>query len=261
MSISETLRGKTALITGATGGIGQAVAAILAESGVHLLLHGNAHRETLDELTQKFSLSGIVGDKITVKQITADFSNEKERHFFVQESFNLMGNIDIAVLAAGVDLMTPKMKAKTFTQRLESLMQVDAVGAAETARFFAEKNRLARRNGVVILFGWDGVLHGMEGDTAQLYAMAKGAIHGLVRSLAKSYAPNIRVICVAPGWISTRWGSQAAEKIKENCAAESLSGRWGTPEDVAKFVRFLVSDDAAYLNGEILSLNGGKRIC
>jgi 3-oxoacyl-[acyl-carrier protein] reductase len=97
----------------------------------------------------------------------------------------------------------------------------------------------------------------MEGDSGELFAAAKNAVMGLTRSLAVSFAPQVRVNCIAPGWIRTAWGAQAGPAWQERVLRETPLGRWGTTEDVAKLARFLVSDDAAYITGQVINANGG----
>jgi len=166
-------------------------------------------------------------------------------------------------------LMTPEMKAATFDERLRRVWAVDVAATVATARAFGAAARAFRRtsaekNGsasgvspALVLFGWDGVERGMEGETAQLYAVCKGAVVSFGRSLAQELAPEVRVNVVSPGWIRTTWGAVASEAATKRVAAESLSGRWGTAEEVAAVVRFLTSDAAAYVNGQNVPVNGG----
>ncbi|MBR4102845.1 MAG: SDR family oxidoreductase, partial [Thermoguttaceae bacterium] len=177
--------------------------------------------------------------------------------------------LDAFVAAAGVDLMTPEMKAATFDERLRRVWAVDVAATVATARAFGAAARAfwrtsTEKNGsasgaspALVLFGWDGVDRGMEGETAQLYAVCKGAVVSFGRSLAQELAPEVRVNVVSPGWIRTTWGAVASEAATKRVAAESLSGRWGTAEEVASVVRFLTSDAAAYLNGQNVPVNGG----
>jgi 3-oxoacyl-[acyl-carrier protein] reductase len=97
----------------------------------------------------------------------------------------------------------------------------------------------------------------MEGDSGQMFGAAKGAIMAATRSLAKSFAPAVRVNCIAPGWIRTKWGQTASTEWQERAKRESLLARWGEPEDVARAVRFLVSPAAAFINGQVIHINGG----
>ena len=116
-----------------------------------------------------------------------------------------------------------------------------------------------RAGGTIVTIGWDQAETGMEGDSGQLFAATKGAVMAATRSLAKSFAPQVRVNCVAPGWIRTAWGEQASEAWQRRAVRESMLGRWGTPEDVAHAVRWLVSPAAGFVTGQIVNVNGGWR--
>jgi 3-oxoacyl-[acyl-carrier protein] reductase len=97
----------------------------------------------------------------------------------------------------------------------------------------------------------------MEGDSAELFSIAKNAIMGFTRSLALTAAPEVRVNCIAPGWIQTAWGEGASEFWNDRVIRETPLRRWGKPEDIAVLARFLVSDEAAYLTGQVINANGG----
>ena len=250
---SKNLSNQSVLITGATGGIGRAVAMELATAGAKLVIHGNRNLQRLDVLLQD-----LKNRNVDAQKIVADLSDARQRHRMTEETFRFMEDWNVAVFAAGLDLMSAEIKQKNFTEKFDLLMQVDVAGAIEPARNFAETLVGNNRTGTIILFGWDGVEHGMAGETATLYTLAKGALHAATRSLAKTYAPHVRLLCVAPGWIKTTWGENAPEYIDKCVQEESLSGRWGTAEEVARLVRFLISDDAAYINGQIITINGGR---
>ena len=111
----------------------------------------------------------------------------------------------------------------------------------------------------IVNIGWDQAAVGMSGESGELFATSKGAIMGFTKSLARSLAPHVRVNCVAPGWIKTKWGDDAPEYWDQRAVSESLLERWGTPEDVAKTVRYAVSPDAAFVSGQTLNVNGGYR--
>jgi 3-oxoacyl-[acyl-carrier protein] reductase len=97
----------------------------------------------------------------------------------------------------------------------------------------------------------------MGGDSGELFAAAKNAVMGFSRSLALSLAPQVRVNCIAPGWIRTAWGEQASEDWQQRVLTETPLRRWGESEDIAKLARFLVSDEAAYITGQVINANGG----
>lgn len=116
-----------------------------------------------------------------------------------------------------------------------------------------------RGSGVILNIGWDGAERGMAGETAELFAAAKGAVMAFTRSLAQSLAPPVRVNCLALGWIKTAWGESTSEYWQQRARRESLVGRWGEPSDVAQAARFLVSPAAAFITGQVIPVNGGFR--
>ena len=112
---------------------------------------------------------------------------------------------------------------------------------------------------MILNMGWDQAERGMAGDSGELFATAKGAVMAFTRSLARSLAPTVRVNCLAPGWIKTKWGEQASRYWQDRAANESLLARWGTPEDVARVARFLASPAAVFINGQTIAINGGLK--
>ena len=259
------------VISGASGGIGRAVAESYRGENVALYLQTNRNRAALTDWARRNG-----GDFASVEIFEANLATEAGVGGFVDGVLDALKKaqqtdvprLDAFVAAAGVDLMTPEMKAATFDERLRRVWAVDVAATVATARAFGDAARAFRRtaeeNGsasgaspALVLFGWDGVDRGMEGETAQLYAVCKGAVVSFGRSLAQELAPEVRVNVVSPGWIRTTWGAVASEAATKRVAAESLSGRWGTAEEVASVVRFLTSDAAAYVNGQNVPVNGG----
>ncbi len=110
---------------------------------------------------------------------------------------------------------------------------------------------------VIINMGWDQAETGMAWDSGQLFAAAKAAVMAFSKSLAMSLAPQVRVNCVAPGWIRTAWGETASEYWQERVRRETPLERWGTPADVAAMVRWLVSPAASFITGQVIRVNGG----
>ncbi|MBQ7029767.1 MAG: SDR family oxidoreductase [Thermoguttaceae bacterium] len=262
---------KYVVISGASGGIGRAVAESYRGENVSLYLQTNRNRAALTDWARR-----VGGDFASVEIFEANLATEAGVGGFVDGVLDALKKaqktdvprLDAFVAAAGVDLMTPEMKAATFDERLRRVWAVDVAATVATARAFGAVARAFRRaaeeNGsasgaspALVLFGWDGVDRGMEGETAQLYAVCKGAVVSFGRSLAQELAPEVRVNVVSPGWIRTTWGAVASEATTKRVAAESLSGRWGTAEEVAAVVRFLTSDAAAYVNGQNVPVNGG----
>lgn len=258
---------KYVVISGASGGIGRAVAESRRGENVSLFLQTNRNRAALADWARKNA-----DEFASIEIFEADLATESGAAGFCEAVLDALKKarktetprLDAFVAAAGVDLMTPEMKAATFDERLRRAWAVDVAATVKTARTFGAAARASRRastksGGVpaFVLFGWDGVDRGMEGETAQLYAICKGAVVAFGRALAQELAPDVRVNVVSPGWIRTTWGAVASEAATRRVAAESLTERWGTAEEVAAVVRFLTSDDSAYLNGQNVPVNGG----
>ena len=112
-------------------------------------------------------------------------------------------------------------------------------------------------SGVLLTIGWDQADRGMEGNSGELFAASKNAVMGFSRSLALSLAPRVRVNCIAPGWIKTAWGEIASDSWQQRVLQETPLKRWGLPEDIARTARFLCSDDASFITGQVINVNGG----
>ena len=97
----------------------------------------------------------------------------------------------------------------------------------------------------------------MEGDSGELFGAIKGGVMAFTKSLALSLAPEVRVNCLAPGWIRTAWGEEAPSEWQQRVLREVPLGRWGTPEDIARTARFLLSDEASFISGQVVNINGG----
>ena len=110
---------------------------------------------------------------------------------------------------------------------------------------------------MILTVGWDQAETGMEGDSGELFAAVKGAVTCFTRSLALSLAPEVRVNCLAPGWVRTAWGETASPAWQERVRRETPLGVWGLPEDVAAAAVWLASPAAAFVTGQTIRVNGG----
>jgi NAD(P)-dependent dehydrogenase (short-subunit alcohol dehydrogenase family) len=188
--------------------------------------------------------------------IQADLKNFYDRTKFANYAWSVWGGVDIWVNNAGADMLTGEAGNWPFERKLQELWAVDVSATIALSRDVGQRMKQAG-GGVLINMGWDQAEVGMEGDSGQLFAAAKGAVMAFTKSLALSLAPEVRVNCLAPGWIKTAWGENASEKWQERAKRESLLQRWGIPEDVAKVARWLASPAAAFVTGQIIRVNGG----
>jgi 3-oxoacyl-[acyl-carrier protein] reductase len=247
---SKSLAGSWVLVTGSTGGIGAAIAREFATVGANIVLHGNLHLDNAQKLAvelRKFPVS--------VEILTGDLANETTRHTLIEQAWNL-GPLDVLVNAAGVDVLTSSATDWPFEQKLAALWQVDVEATIHLSRACGQRMH-DRGTGTIINIGWSQAYTGMAGESGEYFAAVKGAVTAFTKSLAKSLAPHVRVNCVAPGWIQTKWGDSASEYWQDRAKRESLLNRWGQPADVARVVRFLASDDAAFVNGQVINVDGG----
>ena len=153
-------------------------------------------------------------------------------------------------------MLTGALKEASFEEKLQTLLAVDVTGTVELARAFG-RHFQQQGHGCILTVGWDQSDRGMEGDSGELFATAKNAIMGFTRSLSVSLAPNVRVNCIAPGWIQTAWGETASDYWQQRVMNETPLKRWGQPQDIADMARFLISEEAGFVSGQVINVNGG----
>ncbi|MBL8852024.1 MAG: SDR family oxidoreductase [Planctomycetaceae bacterium] len=258
MNASGTITGfgelhdRRAVVTGASSGIGRAIALELARAGADVVVH---HRRSANAAESVAAEISAMGRRASV--LPFDLTHHDAYDDFVEAAWSrFSAPIDIWINNAGADLLTGPDAKLSYSQKLQRLYDVDIYGTALLGRLAGARMKTAGR-GVLLNIGWDQADRGMEGDSGELFALSKNAIMGLTRSPAVSLAPEVRVNCIAPGWIKTAWGETASELWHERVLRETPLKRWGAPEDIARLARFLVSDDAAYLTGQVINANGG----
>jgi 3-oxoacyl-[acyl-carrier protein] reductase len=245
------LSGLRAAITGSSSGIGRAIALELAHAGAAVLLHGNRSFAGAERLARELSSSGL-----RAEALAADLRDPAACRRLVDDAFRALGGMDIWVNNAGADILTGAAEELSYLDKLRELLDVDVRATMLLTREVGERLR-AQGGGAIINMGWDQAENGMEGASGELFAAAKGAVMSFTRSAAVSLAPEVRVNCLAPGWVRTAWGERASERWQERARREAPLGRWGSPEDVAAAARFLASPRAAFITGQVLRVNGG----
>jgi 2-amino-4-hydroxy-6-hydroxymethyldihydropteridine diphosphokinase len=248
---SRELRGARALITGSTSGIGRAIALELAAAGAAVIIHGRRSPARAEEVAQQARALGV-----PARVLLADLRLEPECRRLVEAAWAEGGGVDVWVNNAGADTLTGEAADWSFERKLEELLAVDVTATMLLSREAGRRMR-ERGRGTIVNLGWDQAETGMEGDSGQLFAAVKAAVMAFSKSLALSLAPQVRVNCVAPGWIKTAWGEKASERWQERVVRETPLGRWGRPEDVAAAVRWLVSPAAEFITGQVIRVNGG----
>jgi 2-amino-4-hydroxy-6-hydroxymethyldihydropteridine diphosphokinase len=244
------LAGLRALVAGSTSGIGRAVAMALAAAGADVIVHGR-RADAAAEVERQVRAAG---GRAAV--LLADLARPDERLRLADAAWALWGGLDLCVHNAGADTLTGEAAHWPFERKLQELLAVDVTATMVLARALGRRMKEAG-GGVLLTMGWDQAETGMEGDSGELFAAVKGAVAAFSKSLALSLAPEVRVNCLAPGWIRTAWGEAASEPWQERVRRETPLRRWGTPADVAAAVRWLASPAAAYVTGQVVRIDGG----
>lgn len=246
------LSGLTALVTGATGGIGRALSKEFAAAGANVITH--CRRQSVpraEVLAEELRALGVQSHVLA-----ADLGDPAQLNEFVDQAWACLNGVDIWVNNAGAYLLSGEPANWPYDRKLQELLDVDVRATVLVSKQVGPR-MMTRKNATILNIGWDQAQHGMEGDSGELFAVAKNAIMGFTKSLAVSLAPDVRVNCIAPGWIRTQWGEQASDEWQERVMRETPLKRWGTPGDIAALARFLVSPDADYLTGQVINANGG----
>jgi len=246
-----SLEGLRTVVTGSSSGIGRAIAWEFANAGADVVVHARHSQDQAEQLAAEIR---ALGRRAAV--VLADLADVSQLRRLCQSAWEALGSVDVWVNNAGVDLLTGPAKDWDYATKLQHLLDIDVRGTALISHDIGQRMKSAG-SGVLLNIGWDQADRGMEGESGELFATGKNAVMGLTRSLAASMAPEVRVNCIAPGWIKTAWGEHASDVWQERVLRETPLRRWGLPEDIAKLARFLVSPDAAYITGQIVNANGG----
>jgi 3-oxoacyl-[acyl-carrier protein] reductase len=238
------LTGKCALVTGASGGIGEAIAAALHEQGATVALSGT-RREKLD------ALAGSLGSRTHV--VPCDLQDRTQVMNLVPRAEAAMGGLSILVNNAGVtrDNLFMRMKDEEWDEVI-AINLTSAFLLCRAALRIMMRNRAGRIVNI-------SSISGVAGNPGQgNYAAAKAGLAGMTKSLAREVASRgITANCIAPGFIETPMTGALNEKQSGAIAAAIPAGRFGQPRDIAAAAVFLVSDEARYITGETLHINGG----
>lgn len=238
------LQGKTALITGATGGIGEAIANKLYAQGATVILTGRKE-EVLKDLKDK------LGERAYT--IVADLSDSEKIKELVNEALKITGKIDILVNNAGMTKDTLMMRMKD--EDWQKVIDVNLTASFKLTREILTpmmKNRYGRIINITSIVGW-------MGNAGQAnYCATKAGLTGMSKALSVEVASRgITVNCIAPGFITTAMTEVLPEEIKNKMMEEIPLKRFGTPEDIANAVVFLSSDESSYITGQTIHVNGG----
>lgn len=242
------LAGKVALVTGASRGIGKAIACKLAREGAKVIINYNGSKEKAEAVKSEIEAAG---GQAEVYQ--CDVSDYTACETFIQTVIKEEGSLDILVNNAGItkDGLLMKMSEEDFDKVLDTNLK----GAFNTIRF-ASRQMLRQKGGRII--NMSSVV-GVSGNAGQAnYAASKAGMIGLTKAAARELASRgITVNAIAPGFIETDMTDVLSDKVKEASEAQIPLGHFGKPEDVAAAAAFLASEEARYITGQVLHVDGG----
>ena len=242
------LDGKTALVTGASRGIGRAIAIKLASEGAAVAINYAGNAKAAEEVK---SIIEAAGGKAMLVQ--ADVSSAESVEAMIKEVVEAFGGIDILVNNAGItrDGLLMRMKEEDW----DAVINTNLKGVFYCTKAVS-KLMMKKRAGRIVNMA---SVVGLTGNAGQAnYAAAKAGVIGFSKTMAKELASRgITVNMVAPGYIDTDMTAVLSESVRETMVSGIPLGRAGTPEDVANAVLFLVSDDASYITGQVINVDGG----
>ena len=239
---------KTAVVTGASRGIGKAIALALAKDGFNVVINYNGNKEKAEQVKKECEDYGV--NAITVKANVADFTESEN---LIKEAVSTFGSIDVLVNNSGItkDTLLLRMKEEDF----DSVIDVNLKGTFNTIKH-AARQMMKQRSGSII--NMSSVV-GISGNAGQInYAASKAGVIGLTKSVARELASRgIRANAVAPGFIETDMTYELNDKAKEEILKTIPLNDTGKSEDVANLVVFLASEKSRYITGQVIHVDGG----
>lgn len=235
------LNGKVALITGATGGIGGAIAKRMKDAGATVVVSGRS----MDKLNAQFDDSYV--------KIPIDLAADNGAVDLVNAAIEAVGKIDIVVNNAGITKDTLLMRMTD--EQFDDVINTNLRSCFKICRAVIMP-MMKQRNGRIINMA--SIIGAIGGPGQANYAASKGGMIAMTKSIAAEVASRgITANCIAPGFIKTPMTDVLSDDLKKTYLAQIPAGRFGEPDDIAAACVFLASDDASYINGQVLHINGG----
>lgn len=252
--MTENIERRVAVVTGSTRGIGRAIARELAAAGMNVVVNSSSERS----LPQAAELARTLADEFGVEAVpvAANVADEVEANALIDAALDGFGRVDVLVNNAGItrDGLAARMSDDDF----DAVIDINLKGTFHCCRAAAKVMMKQRRGRIINLSSVVGVY----GNAGQVnYAASKAGVIGLTKSLAQELARrNITVNAVAPGFIATDMTDALSDAQKEALTSRIGLKRLGEPADIAHLVRFLASDEASYITGQVICVDGGMSL-
>jgi 3-oxoacyl-[acyl-carrier protein] reductase len=246
------LDGLRAVVTGASSGIGAAIAETFGEAGATVLVTYRRSAEAASAVAER--ITGRGGRALVTQ---ADLSARAGCEALVADARERLGGLDVWVNNAGADVVTGEASEWDWERKLDLLLAVDLRGTVAASYAVGAVMREQPGGGTIVNMSWDHVTSGMAGENPELFGAVKGGVLSFSKSLARSLAPDVRVNVLCPGWIETRFAQEADRDFHRSVAESTPLARWGRPEDVAAAALWLASPEAAFVTGQAVNINGG----
>ena len=244
------LEGKVAIVTGASRGIGRAIAERFADEGARVVVNYVAGAAGADEVAAGIVARG--GEALTVR---ADVSKIGDVRALVAATIDRFGRIDILVNNAGV--MITKSVFETTEDDWDQTIDINLKGAYLCSKEVAPV-MIAQQSGTIVNMSSNSGLYHPSAMRFTEYVVSKAGMNGLTKALALALGPYITVNAICPGWIRTDMLEMVDPEVHQRILAETSLARWGTPDDIAAAALFLASSEAAFITGEQLIVAGGR---
>ena len=244
------LAGKVAIVTGASRGIGRAIAIRYAAEGALVVVNYVGNAELASDVVEEIEAAG--SEAIAV---AADVSASSDVGQLVDRTLERFGRIDILVNNAGV--MVTKPVLETTEEEWDRTIDVNLKGAYLCSKAVAPIMIRQEGGSIVNMSSNSGLYHPSAMRFTE-YVVSKAGMNGLTKAMALALGPHIRVNAICPGWIRTDMVEQIDPEVQQRILDETALGRWGTPDDIAASAVFLASTDSDFITGELLIVAGGR---
>jgi 3-oxoacyl-[acyl-carrier protein] reductase len=250
VSSCNRLAGKVAIVTGASRGIGKAIALRYADEGAKVVVNYRNRVAEADAVVAAIRAAG--GEAVA---IAADVSSAADVGRLVDETMTRYGRVDVLVNDAGV--MVAKGLFETTEDDWDQTIDINLKGAYLCSKAVAPI-MIRQEGGTIINMSSNSGLYHPSAMRFTEYVVSKAGMNGLTKAMALALGPHVTVNAICPGWIRTDMVEIIEPEVQQRILDETALHRWGTPDDIASSAVFLASDEAAFITGELLIVAGGR---